>query len=430
MCGFSGLPKLRQLVSPSGSAPTQARLAAHSSTASTAPRYGSAATRRPLPSIETAIAGRARAPSGRTSSSSTAASACSGRRTVREPTIAVVLLERPAGARRGSRDAEQREQQRPPASRRRDQRARRRRVDRRAGSARLEVVDRALVDERGRPACRRRASSPSNTRSRRVSVTSPIAVALTSQRAQTASTSSTPLGLDDAQHPLLRLGDHDLERLHVRPRAAARGARRGRARRSPLAAISADEDVSPAAPRSCSATSSPRSSSSSEHSSSFFSSNGSPICTVGRLSASSSSSSARRQHRRAADPVAARCARRTARRRCRRRRRRCRISRSVLDQPDAHRVDEAVLLVRALEVDLAADRGDADRVAVVADARDRAARAGSASARERRARRSAASRGSRSAARRSRRRRAGCRRRRSPRPGTARPRSGGCATRP
>ena len=37
-CGFSGLPKLRQLVSPSGSAPTQARLAEHSSTASTAPR--------------------------------------------------------------------------------------------------------------------------------------------------------------------------------------------------------------------------------------------------------------------------------------------------------------------------------------------------------------------------------------------------------
>src|SRR3954464_9611778 len=73
MCGFSGLPKFRQLVSPSGSAPTQARFAAHSSTASTAPRYGSQATRRPLPSIETAIA-----PSP--GSLSTAASASSGRR--------------------------------------------------------------------------------------------------------------------------------------------------------------------------------------------------------------------------------------------------------------------------------------------------------------------------------------------------------------
>ena len=60
-CGFSGLPKFRQLVSPSGSAPTQARLAAHSYTASAAPRRGSQATRRPLPSIATAIAGRRRA---------------------------------------------------------------------------------------------------------------------------------------------------------------------------------------------------------------------------------------------------------------------------------------------------------------------------------------------------------------------------------
>jgi hypothetical protein len=80
MCGFSGLPKFRQLVRPSGSAPVQARLAEHSSTASTAPRYGSIATRRPLPSIETAIAPPC-------SSISTAASAASGRLTVREPTM-------------------------------------------------------------------------------------------------------------------------------------------------------------------------------------------------------------------------------------------------------------------------------------------------------------------------------------------------------
>ena len=42
------------------------------------------------------------------------------------------------------------------------------------------------------------------------------------------------------------------------------------------------------------------------------------------------------------------------------------------DQPDAHRVDQAVLLVGGLEVELAADRRHADRVAVVADPRDRA----------------------------------------------------------
>ena len=140
---------------------------------------------------------------------------------------------------------------------------------------------------------------------------------------------------------------------------------------SPLEAISLDDEVRPAAPRSCSATSSPRSSSSSEHSSSFFSSNGSPICTVGRLSASASPSSARGQHRR--------------RRRCRRGRSSAPNSTSLLPTPaaaradqvvaahqaDAHRVDQAVLLVGRLEVDLAADVGHADRVAVVADAAHR-----------------------------------------------------------
>ena len=48
----------------------------------------------------------------------------------------------------------------------------------------------------------------------------------------------------------------------------------------------------PAAPRSCSETSTPRSSSSRQHSITRFSSNGSPICTVGRLESSSASSSA------------------------------------------------------------------------------------------------------------------------------------------
>ena len=81
-CGFSGFPKFRQFVRPSGSAPTQARLAAHSYTASAAPRRGSHATRRPLPSIETAIAGvapRAQREHGRIG--------LSGRRTVRDWTI-------------------------------------------------------------------------------------------------------------------------------------------------------------------------------------------------------------------------------------------------------------------------------------------------------------------------------------------------------
>ena len=104
-------------------------------------------------------------------------------------------------------------------------------------------------------------------------------------------------------------------------------------------------------------------------------------------------------------------------------------------QPERHRVDQAVVLVGALEVHLAADRGHADRVAVVADARHRAVeQVARARARARpalrRARRSAASRAPRSGARRSRRCRAGSRPRRWRRPGRARPRWGGCATRP
>jgi hypothetical protein len=95
MCPFSGLPKLRLFVVPNGSAPTHARFAAHSSTASTVPVYGSAATRRPLQSMLTASAGIGRSSPGALasesesrSSASTAASACPGRRTVRDWTIA------------------------------------------------------------------------------------------------------------------------------------------------------------------------------------------------------------------------------------------------------------------------------------------------------------------------------------------------------
>jgi hypothetical protein len=140
---------------------------------------------------------------------------------------------------------------------------------------------------------------------------------------------------------------------------------------SPLLAISQAAEVRPAAPRSCSATSNPRSSSSSEHSISFFSAKGSPICTLGRFAASPSPSSAEasteappipsrpvaapKRTSRLPGPVAAE-----------------RISRSVGDQPDAHRVDQAVLLVGRLEVDLAADGRHADRVAVMADPGDRA----------------------------------------------------------
>jgi hypothetical protein len=80
MCGFSGLPKFRLFVVPSGSAPTHARFDAHSSTTPTVPQYGSQATRRPLPSIDVATPRPF-------SSRRTAASASFGRRTVRDWTI-------------------------------------------------------------------------------------------------------------------------------------------------------------------------------------------------------------------------------------------------------------------------------------------------------------------------------------------------------
>ena len=113
--------------------------------------------------------------------------------------------------------------------------------------------------------------------------------ASTSQRAQTASTCGQRAGLDDRGHPLLRLRDHDLERLHARlaqrhadevdveADAAARrpsrtSTRRGRPRPGPAARRRGRA-----------------SSSSSVHSISFLPVNGSPIWTLGRLASEPSS---------------------------------------------------------------------------------------------------------------------------------------------
>jgi len=124
-----------------------------------------------------------------------------------------------------------------------------------------------------------------------VSVTEPMAVPCTSHRSHTVTTSST---LPGATTHSIRSCDS----LIMISKGAMPASRRGTRATSrstptpPLEAISAEEEVSPAAPRSCSETSRPRSSSSSEHSSTFFSANGSPTWTVGRLSASPSPSSA------------------------------------------------------------------------------------------------------------------------------------------
>ena len=99
--------------------------------------------------------------------------------------------------------------------------------------------------------------------------------------------------------------------------------------------------------------------------------NGSPTCTVGPLLGSPVVELGR-GHRRAVDAVApglrADVEHRVADA-AGARRRRCR---SPSTTPSAEGVDEDVAVVGRVEVDLAADGGDADAVAVAADARDHA----------------------------------------------------------
>ena len=224
MCGFSGFPKLRQFVSPSGSAPTHARFRAHSSTASTAPAYGSHATRRPLPSIDTAIAPDP--PSG--SSMSTAASASSGRRVVREPTSQSYC----SNAQRfeatfgdESRASSVSSADSPPL----EPRARGR-IDGLGGLGGLEVVDRAVVDQRLDRHVAHHLAARQHAQAARV------------RDLADGRGADLPLladgehlvelvRLDHAQHPLLRLRDHHLEGLHVR--LAQRDACRCRCRSRP-----------------------------------------------------------------------------------------------------------------------------------------------------------------------------------------------------
>ena len=274
------------------------------------------------------------------------------------------------------------------------------------------------------------SSSPRKMRIAPVSVTSPIAVPWTSHFAQTASTSSSARGLADAEHPLLRLGDHDLERLHVG--LAQRHARDVEvdARRRPWTPSPTRDDVRPGGAEVLQRDEQPALEQLERALHELLLRE-----RVADLDRRALVARRRRRARRRPAPTRRRCRRARSRRRrgrarCRRRPPRERIMRRVSAEAERHRVDEAVLLVGRLEVDLAADRRHADRVAVVADAGDRAVEQVARALARSRARRSAASRAPRSAARRSRRCRAGSRRRRWPRPGTARPRSGGCATRP
>ena len=241
----------------------------------------------------------------------------------------------------------------------------RRRVHRHARGDRLEVVDRALVDERGdRHVADERVAveHPQAPRGGDLADRGRVDEPLLAHRHDLVDL----VGLDDAQHPLLRLRDHDLEGLHVglaqrdladvevqADLALARHlrARRGQAGRAEVL----QRDEQPALEQLERALE--------------------QLLLLERVADLDGRALGgvelvelrARQHRRAADPVAAR-ARAEQQHDVADARGRRADQVVLLDQPEAHRVDEAVGLVGVLEVDLAADGRDADRVAVVADA--------------------------------------------------------------
>ena len=175
-----------------------------------------------------------------------------------------------------------------------------------------------------------------------------------------------PLGTDDRAHPLLRLGDHHLERL--RDPARGVGSHRGR-RACPVPARSAVSDVAhvmPPAPRSWRPSTSPRSISSRLASISSFSANGSPTWTDGRFDTSASVKVELGEDGCATDAVPTRGRPEQDDEVARSRRSRER-QKPLLEETDGHDVDERIALVARVEDELATDRRHADAVAVTAD---------------------------------------------------------------
>ena len=213
------------------------------------------------------------------------------------------------------------------------------------------------------------SASPSNTRSRRVRGDLADRGRVDEPLLAHGDDLVDALGLDDAQHPLLGLRDHDLERLHVglaqRHLAdvevdpdLALGGHLGRRGGEAGGAEVLERDEQVAVEQLQRALE--------------------QLLLLERvadldrraLGGVELAELGRGEHRRAADAVAARA--RAEQQHDVADARGRRLHQAVLvDQPEAHRVDEAVLLVGVLEVDLAPHGGDADRVAVVADAGDR-----------------------------------------------------------
>ena len=270
-------------MSPSGSAPTQARFCAHSSTASIVPVYGIARDppavavdrdrdrRVGLVEVEHRGVGRLRAPHGvRIRRSS---------RTARTP-IACWRCSDDA-----SRAEEGLARVRPVATRCLVS------VDPAVGLCRLEVVERAVVDERDH---RHLADHLAVAQDAEVAGVGDLADQRRRRSASArrgASTSSTFSGSTTASirscdsETMISNGSMSASRSGTLPTSMSIPV-------PPADAISAADEVSPAAPRSCSETSRSLPSSSRQHSSTFDSSNGSPIWTVGRFESSPVSRSA------------------------------------------------------------------------------------------------------------------------------------------
>ena len=360
--GRSGLPKFRQSVTAIGSAPRQARLRAASATAMAraAARVGAAVAR-------VAVGGQRQArgscldahdaplpgpgpttvwPDGvsRTVGRASGGCRCSARpagRAALSAQIGRLGRERLASPRRGRR-------------------------------APSRVVGRHVVGQQRDRQLATTSTPSSSIANQPSSVTRPITSECSSQRAKCAlrPRPRRPAAPPAASAP----GDsreHHLVRRHARSRGGDLAPRRSRCPRPPRAAISTADDWSarprrdPASPRTIVA---------------FGSS-----CQAG-LEQQLLQERVADLHARAAAPRGRPARpRRTSRRGCRRgrcRRRpaaarlpgppaRARVSSLGSHDADAHRVDERVPGVARVEVDLAADRRDADAVAVVADARRR-----------------------------------------------------------
>ena len=269
-------------------------------------------------------------------------------------------------------------------------------------------------------------SRRSSTRKRPVPVTVPMTEAAISHLAQIASRSSSLAGStmasirswlsliisSNGSRPASRTCTSDRYRSMPTP---------------PLDEVSLAAPVIPAAPRSWIPTTSPASRISRQASISRFSSKGSPTCTLGRFSSSALLEGGRCQHAGPADAVSPRG--RTEQHREVPRARRPGEGQPVLWQhAEAEHVHQWIAPVGGIEDGLAADGGDAHRVAVTRHARHHALPRSSGCG-DRRADRSAADPSGQWAEPPSRRRRAGCRPPRWRPPRRARWPRGGCGSR-